>query len=119
MEGAGFHWTSRLEGSIQFFLCEVLKIFALLSVLVLVNSWVQSHSPPERTRSMLGGRSGPGATTMAALLGTLTPFCFSSSIPLFIGFTAAGLLLSVMFSFLISSPLADLASVILLTSIFI
>jgi uncharacterized membrane protein YraQ (UPF0718 family) len=109
---------SRVGGSVQFFVYDVIKIFLLLSVLIFAISYVQSHFPPERTRAMLGGRSGLGANTLAALLGTLTPFCSCSSIPLFIGFTAAGLPLAVTFSFLISSPLVDLASVILLASIF-
>jgi uncharacterized protein len=114
----GLDPASRLGGSVQFFVYDVIKIFILLSVLIFAISWVQSHFPPERTRAMLGGRSGLGATTLAALLGTLTPFCSCSSIPLFIGFTAAGLPLAVTFAFLISSPLVDLASVILLASIF-
>ena len=114
----GLDQASRLGGSVQFFVYDVIKIFLLLSVLIFVISYVQSHFPPERTRAMLGGRSGLGANTLAALLGTLTPFCSCSSIPLFIGFTAAGLPLAVTFSFLISSPLVDLASVILLASIF-
>nr|WP_299358731.1 permease [uncultured Paracoccus sp.] len=102
----------------QFFVYDVIKIFILLSVLIFAISYIQSHFPPERTRAMLGGRTGIGANTLAALLGTMTPFCSCSSIPLFIGFTAAGLPLAVTFSFLISSPLVDLASVILLASIF-
>ncbi len=114
----GLDPASRIGGSVQFFVYDVIKIFLLLSVLIFLISWVQSHFPPERTRAMLGGRSGLGANTLAALLGTLTPFCSCSSIPLFIGFTAAGLPLAVTFSFLISSPLVDLASVILLASIF-
>ena len=114
----GLDPSSRLGGSVQFFVYDVIKIFILLSVLIFVISYVQSHFPPERTRAMLGGRSGLGANVLAALLGTLTPFCSCSSIPLFIGFTAAGLPLGVTFSFLISSPLVDLASVILLASIF-
>ena len=114
----GLDPASRLGGSVQFFVYDVIKIFILLSVLIFAISWVQSHFPPERTRAMLGGRSGLGATTLAALLGTLTPFCSCSSIPLFIGFTAAGLPLAVTFAFLISSPLVDLASVILLASSF-
>lgn len=114
----GLDPASRLGGSVQFFVYDIIKIFLLLSVLIFVISYVQSHFPPERTRAMLGGRSGLGANTLAALLGTLTPFCSCSSIPLFIGFTAAGLPLAVTFSFLISSPLVDLASVILLASIF-
>ena len=115
---AGLDPASRLGGSVQFFAYDVIKIFLLLSVLIFAISYVQSHFPPERTREMLGGRSGLGANILAALLGTLTPFCSCSSIPLFIGFTAAGLPLAVTFSFLISSPLVDLASVILLASIF-
>ncbi|WP_425456861.1 permease [Cereibacter sediminicola] len=118
VRAAGLDPASQLGGSVQFFVYDVIKIFALLSVLIFTISWVQSHFPPERTRALLGGRSGLGANTMAALLGTLTPFCSCSSIPLFIGFTAAGLPLAVTFSFLISSPLVDLASVILLASIF-
>jgi uncharacterized membrane protein YraQ (UPF0718 family) len=114
----GLDPASRVGGSVQFFVYDVIKIFILLSILIFVISYVQSHFPPERTRAMLGGRAGLGANTLAALLGTLTPFCSCSSIPLFIGFTAAGLPLAVTFSFLISSPLVDLASVILLASIF-
>lgn len=114
----GLDPAGRIGGSLQFFVYDVIKIFLLLSVLIFGISWVQSHFPPERTRALLGGRSGFGANLMAALLGTLTPFCSCSSIPLFIGFTAAGLPLAVTFSFLISSPLVDLASVILLASIF-
>jgi uncharacterized membrane protein YraQ (UPF0718 family) len=114
----GLDQASRLGGSVQFFVYDVIKIFILLSVLIFVISYIQSHFPPERTRALLGGRSGIGANVLAALMGTLTPFCSCSSIPLFIGFTAAGLPLAVTFSFLISSPLVDLASVILLASIF-
>jgi len=114
----GLDPASRVGGSLQFFIFDVIKIFLLLSVLIFAISYVQSHFPPERTRAMLAGRSGLGANTFAALLGTLTPFCSCSSIPLFIGFTAAGLPLAITFSFLISSPLVDLASVILLASIF-
>lgn len=115
---AGLDPASALGGSLRFFVYDVIKIFILLSVLIFGISWVQSHFPPERTRALLGGRSGLGATVLAAGLGTLTPFCSCSSIPLFIGFTAAGLPLSVTFAFLISSPLVDLASVILLASVF-
>lgn len=114
----GLDPASRMGGSVQFFVYDVIKIFLLLSVLIFAISYVQSHFPPERTRAILGGRSGLGANILAALLGTLTPFCSCSSIPLFIGFTAAGLPLAITFSFLISSPLVDLASVILLASIF-
>jgi uncharacterized membrane protein YraQ (UPF0718 family) len=109
---------SRLGGSVQFFVYDVIKIFILLSVLIFAISYVQSFFPPERTRRILGGRSGIWANTLAALLGTITPFCSCSSPPIFIGFTAAGLPLAITFSFLISSPLVDLASVILLASIF-
>ena len=115
---AGLDPASRLGGSVQFFVYDVIKIFILLSVLIFAISYIQSHFPPERTRAILGGSTGLGANILAALLGTLTPFCSCSSIPLFIGFTAAGLPLGVTFSFLISSPLVDLASVILLASIF-
>ncbi|MBV1903933.1 MAG: permease [Marinosulfonomonas sp.] len=109
---------NRVAGSVHFFIYDVIKIFILLSVLIFSISYVQSYFPPERTRRILGQRKGVGANTLAAFLGTLTPFCSCSSIPLFIGFTSAGLPLSVTFSFLISSPLVDLASVILLASIF-
>lgn len=117
-DGLGLDMTSRAAGSVHFFIYDVIKIFILLSVLIFAISYVQSYFPPERTRRILGQRQGLGANTMAALLGTLTPFCSCSSIPLFIGFTSAGLPLAVTFSFLISSPLVDLASVILLASIF-
>lgn len=118
VSAVGLDPTSRLGGSVQFFVYDVVKIFILLSTLIFAISWVQSYFPPERTRRILGGRTGLGANTLAALLGTMTPFCSCSSIPLFIGFTAAGLPLAITFSFLISSPLVDLASVILLASIF-
>ena len=118
VSAVGLDPASRLGGSVQFFVFDVIKIFILLSVLIFAVSWVQSFFPPERTRRILGGRSGIGANTLAALLGTITPFCSCSSIPIFIGFTAAGLPLAITFSFLISSPLVDLASVILLASIF-
>lgn len=118
VEGVGLDPASRVGGSIQFFVYDVIKIFILLSVLIFAISYVQSYFPPERTRRILGGRSGIGANILGALLGTITPFCSRSSIPLFIGFTAAGLPLGVTFSFLISSPLVDMASVILLASIF-
>jgi uncharacterized protein len=115
---AGLDVATPIGGSIHFFIYDVIKIFILLSVLIFVISWVQSYFPPERTRRILGGYSGIGANIVGALLGTLTPFCSCSSIPLFIGFTAAGLPLGVTFSFLISSPLVDLASMILIASIF-
>lgn len=109
---------ARLGGSIHFFIYDTIKIFILLSVLIFGISYVQSYFPPERTRKILGGFSGIRANLLGALLGTVTPFCSCSSIPLFIGFTSAGLPIGVTFSFLISSPLVDLASVLLLASIF-
>lgn len=108
----------RLGGSIHFFIYDVIKIFILLSVLIFLFSYVQSYFPPERTRKILGKFNGISANILGALLGTVTPFCSCSSIPLFIGFTGAGLPVGVTFSFLISSPLVDLASIILLASIF-
>ena len=114
----GLDMASRLGGSLHFFIYDVIKIFILLSVLIFAISWVQSYFPPERTRRILGGLRGFKANLTGALLGTVTPFCSCSSIPLFIGFTSSGLPLAVTFSFLISSPLVDLASMILLASIF-
>jgi len=114
----GLPLDGRLGASVQFFIYDVVKIFALLSALIFTISYVQSYFPPERTRAILGRFSGIGANTIGALLGTVTPFCSCSSIPLFIGFTSAGLPVGVTFSFLISSPLVDLASVILLASVF-
>lgn len=114
----GLDMASRPGGSLHFFIYDVIKIFILLSVLIFVISWVQSYFPPERTRRILGGMRGFRANLTGALLGTVTPFCSCSSIPLFIGFTSSGLPLAVTFSFLISSPLVDLASMILLASIF-
>lgn len=116
--GFGLEMTSRLGGSVHFFIYDVVKIFILLSVLIFSISWIQSFFPPERTRKILGRHKGFSANLLGALLGTVTPFCSCSSIPLFIGFTGAGLPIGVTFSFLISSPLVDLASVILLASIF-
>jgi len=109
---------NRVGGSVHFFIYDVIKIFILLSVLIFVISYIQSFFPPERTRKILGRFNGVSANILGALLGTVTPFCSCSSIPLFIGFTSAGLPIGVTFSFLISSPLVDLASVILLASIF-
>ena len=117
-DGFGLSVQQPLGGSLHFFIYDVIKIFLLLGTLIFSISWVQSHFPPERTRRILGGLTGVPAYTAAALLGTVTPFCSCSSIPLFIGFTGAGLPLGVTFAFLISSPLVDLASVILLASIF-
>ena len=114
----GVDLTKRLGGSLQFFFYDVIKIFNLLSVLIFIISYIQSYFPPERTKRILGRFHGLGANSLAALLGTITPFCSCSSIPLFIGFSSAGLPVGVTFSFLISSPLVDLGSLVLLTSIF-
>lgn len=114
----GLSVADRLGGSIHFFLYDTVKIMVLLSVLIFVVSYMQSYFPPERTKKILGNFGGLTGNIMGALLGTITPFCSCSSIPLFIGFTEAGLPLSVTFSFLISSPMVDLASLILLLSIF-
>lgn len=114
----GLDTESRIGGSIQFFLYDTIKIMALLGVLILLISYIQSYFPPERSRKILGRFHGLGANIIGALLGTVTPFCSCSSIPLFIGFTSAGLPLGVTFSFLISSPMVDLGSLILLMSIF-
>ena len=108
----------RMGGSVQFFLYDVLKITVLLCFLIFVISYIQSYFPPERSRRILGRFHGVGANIISALLGTVTPFCSCSSIPLFIGFTSAWLPLGVTFSFLISSPMVDLGSLILLMSIF-
>lgn len=105
-------------GSLQFFIYDIIKIFVLLSVLIFIISYIQSHFPPERTKKILGNFHGVAANTLAALLGTITPFCSCSSIPLFIGFSSAGLPVGVTFSFLISSPLVDLGSLVLLMSVF-
>ncbi len=114
----GFDMTSKLGGSLQFFIYDVIKITILLCVLIFIISYIQSYFPPERSKKILGRFNGLVANIIAALLGTVTPFCSCSSIPLFIGFTSAGLPLGVTFSFLISSPMVDLGSLILLTSIF-
>lgn len=114
----GLDVNSQVGGSIHFFIYDVIKIFILLSVLIFLISYIQSYFPPERTKKILGGFNGITANILGALLGTVTPFCSCSSIPLFIGFTSAGLPIGVTFSFLISSPLVDLASIILLASIF-
>lgn len=109
---------TRMGGSIQFFLYDIIKIMVLLAVLIFIISWIQSYFPPERTKKILSRFHGIWANILAALLGTVTPFCSCSSIPLFIGFTSAGLPLGVTFSFLISSPMVDLGSLVLLMSIF-
>ena len=114
----GLDTTGKLGGSIQFFIYDVIKIVVLLCTLIFIISYIQSYFPPERTKKILGRFHGIGANVIAALLGTVTPFCSCSSIPLFIGFTSAGLKLGVTFSFLISSPMVDLGSLVLLMSIF-
>ena len=114
----GLSIKERLGGSIHFFIYDVIKIFILLSVLIFMISYIQSYFPPERTKKILGGIKGIKGNILGALLGTITPFCSCSSIPLFIGFTSAGLPIGVTFSFLISSPLVDLASLLLLMSFF-
>ena len=108
----------RIGGSVQFFIYDVLKITVLLCLLIFGISYIQSYFPPERSKRILGRFHGIGANIISALLGTVTPFCSCSSIPLFIGFTSAGLPLGVTFSFLISSPMVDLGSLVLLMSIF-
>ena len=114
----GLDTATRLGGSIHFFLYDIVKITILLCVLIFLISYIQSYFPPERSKKILGRFHGLGANTVAALLGTVTPFCSCSSIPLFMGFTGAGLPLGVTFSFLISSPMVDLGSLVLLASIF-
>ena len=114
----GLDVTNRWVGSLQFFLYDVIKITVLLCSLIFLISYVQSFFPPERSKKILGRFHGIGANIIAALLGTVTPFCSCSSIPLFIGFTSAGLPVGVTFSFLISSPMVDLGSLVLLMSIF-
>ena len=118
LERIGVDTATRMGASVQFFFYDVIKIMLLLGSLILVISYIQSYFPPERTKKILGRIHGIGANCIAALLGTVTPFCSCSSIPLFIGFTGAGLPLGVTFSFLISSPMVDLGSLILLMSIF-
>ena len=118
LQAIGVDLESRIGASVQFFIYDVIKIFILLSVLIFSISYIQSFFPPERTKKILGRFRGIGANTLAALLGTVTPFCSCSSIPLFIGFTSAGLPLCVTFSFLISSPLVDLGSLVMLTGSF-
>ena len=114
----GLDTGSRIGGTVLFFIYDTVKIMVLLGVLILIISYIQSYFPPESTKKILGRFHGLGANIIAALLGTVTPFCSCSSIPLFIGFTSAGLPLGVTFSFLISSPMVDLGSLVLLMSIF-
>ena len=118
LTGLGLDVSGRIGGSISFFIYDVVKITVLLCVLIFAISYVQSYFPPERSKRILGRFHGIWANIVAALLGTVTPFCSCSSIPLFIGFTSAGLPLGVTFSFLISSPMVDLGSLVLLMSIF-
>lgn len=110
--------SSRIGGSIQFFIYDTIKIFILLTVLIFFISYIQSYFPPEKTKRILTKFKGISGATISALLGTVTPFCSCSSIPIFIGFSNAGLPLGVTFSFLISSPMVDIASLLLLTSFF-
>ena len=114
----GLEVNTRIGGSVQFFFYDVIKITVLLCVLIFLISYIQSFFPPERSRKIMGRFRGIGANIVGALLGTVTPFCSCSSIPIFMGFTSAGLPLGVTFSFLISSPMVDLGSLVLLMSIF-
>ena len=118
LNALGLDVTKKIGGSVQFFIYDLIKIMVLLGILIFIISYIQSFFPPERTKKILGRFHGIGANIIAALLGTVTPFCSCSSIPLFIGFTSAGLPLGVTFSFLISSPMVDLGSLVLLMSIF-
>ncbi len=118
LSALGLDTANRWVGSLQFFVYDVIKIVSLLCFLIFIISYIQSYFPPERSKKILGRFHGIGANIVAALLGTVTPFCSCSSIPLFIGFTSAGLPLGVTFSFLISSPMVDLGSLVLLMSIF-
>ena len=118
LSALGLDISNRWIGSLQFFVYDVIKITILLCLLIFLISYIQSYFPPERSKKILGRFHGIGANAIAALLGTVTPFCSCSSIPLFIGFTSAGLPLGVTFSFLISSPMVDLGSLLLLMSIF-
>ena len=118
LNACGLDIESKLGGSLQFFIYDTIKIMVLLGFLIFAITYIQSYFPPERTKKILGRFHGIGANCIAALLGTVTPFCSCSSIPLFMGFTSAGLPLGVTFSFLISSPMVDLGSLVLLMSIF-
>ena len=118
LRALGLDTASRWGGSILFFLYDVVKITILLCMLIFIISYIQSFFPPERSKRILGRFHGIGANIIGALLGTVTPFCSCSSIPIFMGFTSAGLPLGVTFSFLISSPMVDLGSLVLLMSIF-
>ena len=118
LSALGLDTATRWGGSVQFFLYDVIKITILLCLLIFIISYIQSFFPPERSKRILGRFHGIGANIIGALLGTVTPFCSCSSIPIFMGFTSAGLPLGVTFSFLISSPMVDLGSLVLLMSIF-
>lgn len=118
LQSLGVDTSTRVGSSIHFFIYDTIKIFILLSVMIFAISYVQSYFPPERTKRILGRIRGLQGNTLGALLGTATPFCACSSIPIFIGFTQAGLPLSVTFSFLISSPLVDFAALLLLIDVF-
>ena len=118
LSGLSLDIHSRIGGSIHFFIYDIIKIMVLLGILIFIISYIQSYFPPEKTKKILGRFHGLSANILAALLGTVTPFCSCSSIPLFIGFTTAGLPLGVTFSFLISSPMVDLGSLVLLMSVF-
>ncbi len=118
LNALGLDISGKIGGSINFFIYDMIKIMVLLGILIFIISYIQSYFPPERTKKILGRFHGITANIIAALLGTVTPFCSCSSIPLFMGFTSAGLPLGVTFSFLISSPMVDLGSLVLLMSIF-
>lgn len=118
LNACGLDTAGKIGGSVQFFIYDTIKIMILLGFLILIISYIQSYFPPERSKKILGRFHGIGANILGALLGTVTPFCSCSSIPIFIGFTSAGLPLGVTFSFLISSPMVDLGSLVLLMSIF-
>ena len=118
LEKLGIDISSKFGGALQFFMYDVIKIFILLFTMIFIISYIQSYFPPERSRQVLGKYKGITSLVLAALLGTITPFCSCSSIPLFIGFVSAGLPLGVVFAFLISSPLVDLGSIVLLSSMF-
>ena len=118
LSAIGLDTSGRIGGSVQFFIYDTLKITILLCFLIFLISYIQSYFPPERSKKILGRFHGIWANIISALLGTVTPFCSCSSIPLFIGFTSAGFPLGVTFSFLISSPMVDIGSLVLLMSIF-
>lgn len=118
LNACGLDTAGKIGGSVRFFIYDTIKIMVLLGILILIISYIQSYFPPERTKKILGRFHGILANIIAALLGTVTPFCSCSSIPLFMGFTSAGLPLGVTFSFLISSPMVDLGSLVLLMSVF-